>query len=263
MKKGITVAQVARVAAACHEAGIMAHAYLMYGLPGETVAETVDSLERVRQLFAQGLIQSAFWHRFVATAHSPIGLDPAAHGIRITGPAFGGFAENDLTHEDSLGEAPEWLGEGLRKALYHYMEGEGLAADVQSWFAHSVQKPRVRRDWAARVLAEQSTGDDPAAERRFVWIGGTPVIESAGSSRCRVILPNRAEDVDVRMAPDKADWLVTLIKAATPMRDRHSVGYPALKEVRARYPWSGPRGFDTLVRSQPWRHARAAGLLLV
>jgi hypothetical protein len=223
----------------------------------------VESLERVRQLFAQNLIQSAFWHRFTATAHSPIGLDPAAHGIRITGPAFGGFAENDLLHEDPAGQAPEWLGEGLRRALYQYMEGEGLTTDVRSWFEHPVPKPKVPRGWAARVLGETSTGDDPTTERRFVWIGGTPVIEPSGRNHRRVILPTRVEDVEVRMPPDKADWLVGLIRTATPARDKRGEGYPALKEVRARYPFGGPRGFDALLRSQPWRQARTAGLLLV
>ena len=263
MKKGITVGQTARVAAAFREAGIMVHAYLMYGLPGETIAETVDSLERVRQLFAQDLIQSAFWHRFVATAHSPIGLDPAAHGIRITGPVFGGFAENDLAHEDPLGAAPAWLGEGLRKALYQYMEGEGVTADVRNWFDQPVPRPKVPRDWVARVLAERSTGDDPTAERRFVWIGGMPVIEPSGKNHRRIILPNRVEDVEVRMPPDRAAWLLELVETATPARDKHGEGYPVLKEVRARCPLGGPRGFDSLLRSQSWRQVRAAGLLLV
>ena len=263
MKKGITVGQTARVAAAFREAGIMVHAYLMYGLPGETIAETVDSLERVRQLFAQDLIQSAFWHRFVATAHSPIGLDPAAHGIRITGPAFGGFAENDLAHDDPCGEAPAWLGEGLRKALYRYMEGEGVTADVRNWFDHPVPKPKVPRDWVARALAERSDGDDPTAARCLAWIGGTPVIEPSGKHHRRIILPNCVEDVAVRMLPDRAAWLLDLIEAATPARDKRGKGYPALADVRARYPFGGTRGFDALLRSQSWRHARAAGLLFV
>lgn len=263
MKKGISVGQTARVASAFQEAGIMVHAYLMYGLPGETVVETVDSLERVRQLFAQGLIQSAFWHRFVATAHSPIGLDPATHGIRITGPAFGGFAENDLTHEDLRGAAPAWLGEGLRKALYQYMEGEGLTADVRIWFDRPLPKPKVSRDWVAGVLAEKPAGDDPTAERHFVWIGGTPVIEPSGKNQRRVIFPNRVEDTAVRMAMEKADWLVELVGAATPACDKRGQGYPALKDVRARYPFGGARGFDALTRSRPWGQVRRAGLLLV
>src|SRR3989475_5743056 len=152
IEKGVTVAQAARVAAAFQAAGIMVHAYLMYGFPGETIVETVETLERVRQLFAHGLIQSAFWHRFVATAHSPIGWDPTAHGIRITGPSFGGFAENDLTHDDPAGKAPEWLGVGLRAALSSYMCGEGLTAEVRQWFDRPVPRPKVPRSWVARVL---------------------------------------------------------------------------------------------------------------
>ncbi|MDH5426772.1 MAG: radical SAM protein, partial [Nitrospirota bacterium] len=114
VKKGITVDQTVRVVKACQDAGILVHAYLMYGLPSETLGETVESLERIRQLFAHELIQSAFWHRFTTTAHSPIGLKPDAYGLQLVGPAFQGFAENDLAHEDTQASMPTWVGEGLR-----------------------------------------------------------------------------------------------------------------------------------------------------
>jgi len=263
MKKGITVAQAARVAASFQAAHIMVHAYLMYGFPGETLVETVETLERVRQLFAHGLIQSAFWHRFVATAHSPIGLDPAAHGVRITGPSFGGFAENDLAHDDPAGQAPEWLGLGLRAALSSYMRGAGVAADVRRWFGRTVPRPKVPRNWVARVLEETPVQDDATAERRFVWIGGAPVSESYGHDRRRVILPHQTEDVEVRLSSEKADWLLDLIRSATPTRERRGEGYPSLREVRETYPLGGPRGFDALVRSTLWQQARTSGLLLV
>ena len=61
MKKGVTVEQVARVTRAFSDAGVMVHAYLMYGFPTETAQDTIDALERVRQLFAEGCVQSAFW----------------------------------------------------------------------------------------------------------------------------------------------------------------------------------------------------------
>ncbi|HYM37267.1 MAG TPA: radical SAM protein [Nitrospiraceae bacterium] len=260
MKKGITVAQTARVAAAFRGAGILVHAYLMYGLPGETVAETVDALERVRQLFSKGLIQSAFWHRFVATAHSPVGLDPAAHGIRITGPSFGGFAENDLTHDDRKGRAPAWLGAGLRHAVLSYMEGEGLTKDVRRWFERSVPKPMVPNNWANRAMAPTSNGDDTTLDRKLVWIGGIPVVESAKRGLSRVILPGLCDDADVRLASEQAAWLVELLRSATPTRGAR---YPALKDVRAQYPVDGSRGFDLLSRSAAWKQARSIGLLLV
>ena len=112
MKKGVTVEQVSQVSDNFTLAGIMVHAYLMYGFPTQTAQETVDSLEMVRQLFENGVIQSAFWHRFAMTAHSPIGLDPKAFQVTSVGPIFEGFAENDLFHEDPEGANHELFGEG-------------------------------------------------------------------------------------------------------------------------------------------------------
>ena len=134
MKKGVTVAQVARVTRAFTDAGIMVHAYLMYGFPTETTQDTVDALERVRQLFAAGCIQSAYWHRFAATAHSPIGMHPAQYGITLRPPPNITFAHNDIEFDDPTGTDHDFLGAGLRKALYNYMHGVGLEADVREWF---------------------------------------------------------------------------------------------------------------------------------
>ncbi|HEU4593505.1 MAG TPA: radical SAM protein, partial [Steroidobacteraceae bacterium] len=134
MKKGVTVEQVARVTRAFTDAGIMVHAYLMYGFPTETEQDTIDALERVRQLFAAGCIQSAYWHRFAATAHSPIGLDPDAFGITLQPPADIRFAHNDVAFHDPTGTDHDYLGEGLRRALYNYMHGVGLDVDVREWF---------------------------------------------------------------------------------------------------------------------------------
>ncbi|MBC7868075.1 MAG: radical SAM protein, partial [Gloeobacteraceae cyanobacterium ES-bin-316] len=81
IEKGITVSQVARVNKHFTEAGIMVHAYLMYGFPTQTAQETIDSLEMVRQLFKAGILQSAFWHQFAMTAHSPVGLNPEKYKV--------------------------------------------------------------------------------------------------------------------------------------------------------------------------------------
>jgi radical SAM superfamily enzyme YgiQ (UPF0313 family) len=144
MQKGVTVAQVARVTRAFSDAGILVHAYLMYGFPTETEQETVDALERVRQLFAEGCIQSAFWHRFAATAWSPIGLHPERYGIRTLRPPST-FALNEIPFEDPTGTDHDGLGEGLRKALYNYMHGVGLDLDVREWFERRPGKRRVPR----------------------------------------------------------------------------------------------------------------------
>jgi hypothetical protein len=159
MQKGVTVEQVARVTRAFTNAGVMVHAYLMYGFPTETVQDTVDALERVRQLFAAGCIQSAYWHRFSATAHSPIGLNPERYGITLKPPPHVTFAHNDLAFDDPVGADHELLGVGLRKALYNYMHGAGLDTDVRAWFE---PHPRAARRGARRRPRRSSAPKIPA-----------------------------------------------------------------------------------------------------
>jgi hypothetical protein len=141
---------VARVTRAFTEAGILVHAYLMYGFPTETTQETVDSLELVRQLFAAECLQSGFWHRFAATRHSPVGQRPDLFGIRLH-PDHGvgraatpTFARNEVGFDDPIGTDHDRLGVGLRKALYNYMLGLGLEEDVRTWFAESTGGHRGR-----------------------------------------------------------------------------------------------------------------------
>jgi hypothetical protein len=125
----------------------------MYGFPTETVQETVDALERVRQLFAAGCVQSAFWHRFAATAHSPIGQAPALYGIRLQPEPAVTFARNDLAFSDDSGADHDALGAGLRKALYNYMHGVGLELDVCEWFDTAVPPATVPPDFVDEALA--------------------------------------------------------------------------------------------------------------
>jgi radical SAM superfamily enzyme YgiQ (UPF0313 family) len=157
INKGVTVEQVARVTKAFSDANIMVHAYLMYGFPSETTQETVDSLERVRQLFEAGCVQSAFWHRFAATAHSPIGKQPELYGIRLHKEPVITFARNDLGFDDPTGTDHEQLGVGLRKALYNYMHGLGLDADVRTWFARkrSIPATTVAKDLIRSALTDR------------------------------------------------------------------------------------------------------------
>ncbi len=159
MKKGVTVEQVARVARAFTDAGVMVHAYLMYGFPTETAQETIDSLERVRQLFEEGCVQSAFWHRFAATAHSPIGQQPDLFGIRLRAEPPVTFGRNELAFDDPTGCDHDGLGVGLRKALYNYMHGIGLDADVRTWFPGGrnarVPASKVRPDLIRNALRDR------------------------------------------------------------------------------------------------------------
>jgi len=152
MQKGVSVEQVARVTRAFTDAGILVHAYLMYGFPTQTVQDTVDALEYVRQLFAAGCLQSGFWHRFTCTVHSPVGKHPADYGITLHALPSGGFAKNDVGFDDPTGTDHDALGVGLNKALYNYMHGLALDEDVRSWFGRGVPRTRVPKRFIARAL---------------------------------------------------------------------------------------------------------------
>ncbi|MCB4364699.1 radical SAM protein [Hydrogenophaga taeniospiralis] len=156
MKKGVSVEQVARVTKGFSDAGILVHAYLMYGFPTQTLQDTVDALEYVRQLFEAGCIQSGFFHRFSCTVHSPVGLDPAAYGIELIPLPPVSFAKNDIGFIDPSGTDHDALGIGLRKAIYNYMHGLCVEDDVRRWFEHlphKVPKPTVSRHRIAKALA--------------------------------------------------------------------------------------------------------------
>src|ERR1700733_2454234 len=152
MKKGVSVEQVARVTRAFSDAGILVHAYLMYGFPTQTAQDTVDALEYVRQLFAAGCIQSGFFHRFTCTVHSPVGKHPEQYGVTLYPPLNPTFASNDINFADATGIDHDLFGAALKKALYNYMHGIGLEHDVRDWFDTEVPRTRVARSFVARAL---------------------------------------------------------------------------------------------------------------
>ena len=155
MQKGVSVEQVAQVTRGFADAGILVHAYLMYGFPTQTLQDTVDALEYVRQLFENGCIQSGFFHRFTCTVHSPVGQDPAAYGISLQPLPPISFAKNDVAFIDSTGVDHDLLGQGLKKAIYNYMHGIGLEEDVRNWFdlpKGQIPRPGVPKQKIARAL---------------------------------------------------------------------------------------------------------------
>ncbi len=155
MKKGVTVKQVARVTKGFSDAGILVHAYLMYGFPTQTVQETIDALEYVRQLFENGCIQSGFFHRFICTVHSPVGMNPQDYGVELVPLPEITFAKNDVAFIDPTGVDHDALGLGLKKALYNYMHGIGFDINVRSWFdglGLSIPKTTIPKNFIENAL---------------------------------------------------------------------------------------------------------------
>lgn len=268
MEKGVTVAQVARVAHAFTQAGVLVHAYLMYGFPTQTAQETIDSLEVVRQLFATGALQSGFWHRFAMTAHAPVGRDPAKYQVRQIGPEPGGFAWNDLWHDDPTGADHDRYGSGLAKALYNFMHGIGLDEPLAFWFDDG---PRVPRPTVPPHLIESAlqTLDKPDAARthqRLLWLGEVPEIttqERRRKGRAEEIavltITTAAEEEPVKAPPVVGRWLAELLTTLADNFDHRLT----LRDAEATYPAEAEWPWAQLLISPIWLRLRAVGLLLV
>jgi radical SAM superfamily enzyme YgiQ (UPF0313 family) len=257
MRKGITVAQAARVCHALTRAGIMVHAYLMYGFPTETARETLETLERVRQFFNAGLIQSAYWHRFTATVHSPVGLDPTAFGVRLNPPAIGAFARNDLMHIDPIGGDPAPFATGLARAVYAFMHGVGLDRDVRTWFEGMFPAVKVRKTLIADALSVAEQRPDDTA--RVVWLGERPLVGRAGRSSS-ITLPGRDASIALTVPTPVAEWLVRWLSAAMP-RGRQGAPYPSLADLTTSYPGRG--SFESWTGGRTWRRVIHAGLVIL
>lgn len=139
--KGVTIQQTVEACRHLRDAGIMVHTYLMYGFPTETLQESVDALETVRRMFDEGIVQSAFWHRYAMTCHSPSGLNPEVYGARRVTLKPNPFCNNEVDWEPGFDYDIDAVGAALRLATYNYMNGLGLDQPVRSWFPIRVPKP--------------------------------------------------------------------------------------------------------------------------
>lgn len=265
MKKGVTVAQVARVARHFTDAGIMVHAYLMYGFPTQTEQETVDSLEMVRQLFEQGVLQSGFWHQFAMTAHSPVGLDPAAYQVAETGPGLGTFANNDLYHDDPNGAEHELFSDGLKHSLFNYMHGVGFDFPLQDWFDFEVPQTNVPSDYIQQALLEEKDRL-PRAHHHLIWLGGRPTATGFHQRKRGKTVPylelhfrTKKEEWVLHLPKKTGQWLTEILDRLRPYRGA-PMSYEAVSEDFAAKRLGD---FIAFQQGEAWAVLREKGLLIV
>jgi len=218
IQKGVTVEQVAQVTRNFTETGIMVHAYLMYAYPTQTVQETIDSLEMVRQLFELGVLQSGFWHQFALTAHSPVGMEPEAYGVipdlkEIT------FANNDIAFKDKTGIDHDQFSFGLKKSLFNYMHGICFDYPLQEWFDFEIPATTIVPDFIENSLND-ATPPDIKASSKLVWLGELPTIEIE-NGQTFLIVHDRIAVSEIGIDSAKADWIIQLLtnlsaKSGTP-----------------------------------------------
>ena len=213
INKGVSLAKVAKVTDHFTRAGIMVHAYLMYGFPTQTVQETIDSLEVVRQLFEAGVVQSGFWHQFAMTAHSPVGLNPAQFKTKIENTELGTFANNDLIHSDPTGANHELFSEGLRKSLFNYMHGICFDFPLQDWFNFKVPRTSVAPDFIRKAI-DLDDFETPSPSAKIYWLGGTVSARYFSKKKknqtfemAELTFFNKKQDLVIQLKQDEGKWL--------------------------------------------------------
>lgn len=217
--KGVTVEQVAKVTRNFTESGIMVHAYLMYGYPTQTIQETIDSLEMVRQLFEAGVLQSGFWHQFAMTAHSPVGLYPEKFGVVRDSDIVGTFANNDINYTDSTGIDHDQFSYGLKKSLFNYMHGICFDFALQDWFDFKIPRTKIPEDFIFNALHEsEDFKTKPTA--KVVWLGGKPSVEHFTKSKkgnswemVSLTFHDKKESFTIQAGRAEGEWLVNLLNA--------------------------------------------------
>jgi radical SAM superfamily enzyme YgiQ (UPF0313 family) len=263
--KGVTVEQVARVNRNFTDAGIMVHAYLMYGFPTQTIQETVDSLEMVRQLFEIGVLQSAFWHQFAMTAHSPIGLEPAKYGVSKETTEIGTFANNDIVHIDSTGIDHTAFSYGLKKSLYNFMHGIGFELPLQKWFEFKIPRTTIPHDFIENAI-EEDEKSFVSPDAKIVWIGKIPSLHYTTKLKKGVSYENavvtfvtRDANFQITVSKSEGEWLQVLLELI-------SVSHAKIltfQEIQAHYYRSNSDDFEPFWYGKQMDTLRENGLLLL
>ena len=217
IKKGVTVEQVAQVTRNFTESGIMVHAYLMYGYPTQTVQETVDSLEMVRQLFEIGVLQSGFWHQFAMTAHSPVGMFPEEFGV-IPQQNEVTFANNDIAFKDKTGINHEKFSFGLKKSLFNYMHGICFDYPLQDWFDFKIPNTKIQPDFIYNAL-QDATDFNTKPSAKIVWIGGKPTYEIFTKSKkgnswemMQLTFHDKKNVTEITVEKEQGAWLIETLE---------------------------------------------------
>ena len=263
IQKGITVAQVASVAQSFKDAGIMVHAYLMYGFPTQTAQETIDSLEMVRQLFEAGILQSAFWHQFAMTAHSPVGLNPEVYNVEKKTNIIGTFANNDIEHIDPTGADHDTFGFGLKKSLLNFMHGACYDYPLQKWFDFKTPKTTVPPGYIITALQDETIAVAKPTTK-VVWLGNMPCtkdyIKSKKGSQWEMstlTFESATETVEIKLNKPNAYWLITMLQL---LSIAHHKLY-SLQEIKENFEAAGFEDFELFWDNKPVNTLYKVGLL--
>ncbi len=260
--KGISVEQVAKVTRNFTEAGIMIHAYLMYGYPTQTVQETVDSLEMVRQLFEMGILQSGFWHQFAMTAHSPVGLNPEEFGVTPIKQEIL-FANNDVDFTDKTGIDHGKFSFGLKKSLFNYMHGINFELPLQEWFDFKIPRTTIHPDYIHDAFLEDDTFTFKG-NSKIVFLTKNVIAENRIKTKkkyqysyTRITVHLKTNIISIDLDSSHAEWLMSMFNEYSV----HNPKKPTLQQLKAQFEENFD-DFELFWFSKPVQQLKENGVIL-
>ena len=187
VNKGTTLENIVAACCAFKEAGILVHSYMIFGFWNQSEQDLINSMETLRQLFAAGIMDSAFWHKFTLTLHSTVykewleGKHPDLKPIKKEKEQF---AENDICFEGQ--EKSEKYSGPLNEALNCWMNGEKLKKNVEAYFPFKMPSPSIPKNYVENLIEKYEQKRDrqfseiPSENRKLVWLGGKILLLKSG-----------------------------------------------------------------------------------
>ena len=251
--KGITIEQATIAMRNFYLSGIMVHTYLMYGLPTETLQESIDAAEVVRQMFRAELIGSAFWHRYAMTVHSRSGQQPEEFGVRRKDRLPNPFANNEVPFAENRGYSLEMVGDGLNLSLANWLVGSGLEKPVHKWFGSKVPATTVIPSLITDHLIKPDSCRIYNDKARIVWVGGTPELSDEG-----VVIHTPATTKELKLGEAEAEFLYSVMTQVADLGEHYT-----FEDIRTLWEEHFDKSFVEFYSSKKWDIARKLGLLQI
>lgn len=183
INKGTEIEHIISACCAFKEAGILIHSYMIFGFWNQTPQDLINSMETLRQMFQEGLLDSAFWHKFTLTKHSTVykeweqGKHPDLKPIPQSPTQF---AQNNISFEGE--EKSQKYSDPLNAALNQWMHGQNLQKKVETYFPFKMPQPTIARNFVQSQIQNYEEKRNkafttiPAPTQEYVWLGGLPLI---------------------------------------------------------------------------------------
>lgn len=252
--KGFSLKECVKTCSNFTKAHILVHAYLIYGLPGETIFDTIRSLETIRQMFAAGSLNSAYYHRFSLTIYSRYYDKISDSGLSLIDDKLKDFANNDVDFSYNKFYDFSAVEEGINKAIFNFNYGNLIDADITEWFDYPIKKLNIDKNFVKNIAQT----NDFLSKGAALWIGERPSLRKNKKSSILEISGNRP--AFKYEAPDNLiRWLYDVIISAVP----ENFGNFRIEDLSESFPNDAGECYEDFLKNELWLDLRKAGLLIL